>query len=197
GPLTSFVLGGLFFLVGVGLSAGRTRGVAAATANWLGGINVILAVFNLIPAFPLDGGRVLRSVVWARTGDRIRATRIAAQVGMAFAFLLIALGVIDFLVSGNVVGGVWLVFLGWFLLSASLADESVLVVRRSLHSVPVPESMTHDPIQAPDYISVGELLERFIFGYRHTTFPTHDLDGRLTGLVTLPAVKQVRAEDRA
>jgi len=197
GPFTSLVLGGLFFLVGIGLSAGHTPGLAAATFNWLGGINVILAVFNLIPAFPLDGGRVLRAAVWARTGDRIRATRIAAQVGMAFAFVLIALGVIDFLVSGNVVGGVWLVFLGWFLLSAARAEESGLVVRQALDRVTVAEVMTQDPIQAPDYISVAELLERFVFGYRHTTFPTHDLDGRLTGLVTLPAVKQVRAEDRA
>ncbi|HKA51567.1 MAG TPA: CBS domain-containing protein, partial [Candidatus Dormibacteraeota bacterium] len=91
----------------------------------------------------------------------------------------------------------WLVFLGWFLLSAARAEESGLVVRQALDRVTVAEVMTQDPIQAPDYISVAELLERFVFGYRHTTFPTHDLDGRLTGLVTLPAVKQVRAEDRA
>src|SRR5262249_58926616 len=174
GPLTSFVLGGLFFLIGIGLSAGRTPGLAAATANWLGGIKVILAVFNLIPAFPLDGGRVLRAAVWARTGDRIRATRIAAQVGMAFAFVLIALGVIDFLVSGNVVGGVWLVFLGWFLLSAARAEESGLVVRQALDRVTVAEVMTQDPIQAPDCISVAEGLDAVGFSYLPHAYIYHD-----------------------
>ena len=197
GPITSLVLGGLFFLVGVGLSAGRTPGLAAATVNWLGAINIILAIFNLIPAFPLDGGRILRAVVWARTGDRIGATRAAARVGIVFAFLMIAGGVIDFLVSGNIVGGVWLVFLGWFLLSAARAEESGLLLRQALGGVTVGSVMTADPIQAPDYISVAELLDRFVFAYRHTTFPTQDLEGRLTGLVTLSAVKNVAVQARA
>ena len=197
GPITSLVVGGLFFLVGFGLSAGRTPGLAAATVNWLGAINIILAIFNLIPAFPLDGGRILRAVVWARTGDRVGATRTAARVGIAFAFLMIAGGVIDFLVSGNIVGGVWLVFLGWFLLSAARAEESGLLLRQALGGVTVGNVMTADPIQAPDYISVAELLDRFVFAYRHTTFPTQDLEGRLTGLVTLSAVKNVAGQARA
>jgi Zn-dependent protease/predicted transcriptional regulator len=197
GPITSLVLAGLFFLAGLGLSAGRTPGLAAATANWLGGINVILAVFNLLPAFPLDGGRVLRALIWSSTGDRLRATRIAARVGMGFAVLLIALGVIDFMLSGNVVGGLWLVFLGWFLLSAARAEESSLLMRTALDRIAVGDVMTRDPVVAPDYITVAELLDRFVFGYRHTTFPTQDLEGRLTGLVTLPAVKKVQVEARA
>lgn len=197
GPLTSFVLGGLFFLIGQALSAGRAPGLTGATANWLSAINIILGVFNLIPAFPLDGGRVLRALIWARTGDRVRATRIAAGAGMVFAFLMIGLGVLNFLLSGNVVGGVWLIFLGWFLLSAARAEESGVVVRQALDRVKVGDVMTPDPIQAPDYINVADLLDRFVLAYRHTSFPTHDLDGRLTGLVTLPAVKRVHADARA
>jgi Zn-dependent protease/CBS domain-containing protein len=197
GPITSLVLGGLFFLIGLGLSAGHAPGLGAATVNWLGAINIILAVFNLVPAFPLDGGRILRAVVWERTGDRVGATRVAARVGMLFAFLLIAAGVVNFLVSGNIVGGVWLVFLGWFLLSAARAEESGLLLRQALGGVTVADVMTPDPIQAPDYITVAELLDRFVFAYRHTTFPIHDLEGRLTGLVTLPAVKKVAGQARA
>jgi Zn-dependent protease len=197
GPLTSLVLGGVFFLVGLGLSAGRTPGLAAATVSWLAVINVTLAVFNLVPAFPLDGGRVLRALIWGRTGDRVRATRIAARVGTVFAFLLIGLGVVDFLLAGNVVGGVWMVFLGWFLLAAARSEESGLVLRQALGRVTVAEVMTPEPIQAPDYITVQDLIDRFLFAHRHTTFPTHDLEGHLTGLVTLPGVKGVRPEARA
>jgi Zn-dependent protease len=197
GPITSLVLAGLFFLAGLALSAGHRPGLTAATANWLGAINVTLAVFNLLPAFPLDGGRVLRALIWGSTGDRLRATRIAARVGMVFAVLLIAVGVIDFMLSGNVVGGVWLIFLGWFLLSAARAEESSLLMRNALDHIAAGDIMTPDPVVAPDYITVAELLDRFVFGYRHTTFPTQDLEGRLTGLITLPAVKNVPAAARA
>ena len=196
GPLTSFVLGGLFLLIGAALAAGRPVGLLAATANWLGTINLILAVFNLIPAFPLDGGRVLRALIWARTGDRVRATSIAARAGMVFAFLLIAFGIVQFLVSGNVVGGVWSVFLGWFLLSAARAEESSLLVRQALEGVTVGDVMTPNPMQAPDDISVDELLNRFVLMHRHSTFPTRDPAGSLTGLVTLAAAKNVLAAER-
>lgn len=197
GPLTSLVLGGVFLLVGAVLAAGRPLGLLAATANWLGTINLILAVFNLIPAFPLDGGRVLRALIWARTGDRVRATSIAARAGMVFAFLLIAFGIVEFLVSANVVGGVWSVFLGWFLLSAARAEESSLLVRQALEGVTVGDVMTPNPMQAPDDISVDELLNRFVLMHRHSTFPTRDAAGSLTGLVTLAAAKNVLSADRA
>ena len=90
-----------------------------------------------------------------------------------------------------------MVFLGWFLLSAARAEESGLLLRQALGGVTVADVMTADPIQAPDYITVAELLDRFVFAYRHTTFPIHDLEGRLTGLVTLPAVKKVAEQARA
>jgi Zn-dependent protease/CBS domain-containing protein len=197
GPLTSLVLGGVFLLAGVGLAAAGAPKLAVATVNWVGTINLTLAIFNLIPAFPLDGGRILRALLWARSGDRIRATTIAARAGMVFAFLLITLGVISFLVSGNVIGGLWLVFLGWFLLGAARSEEASGLIRQALDHVTVADVMTPSPTLVPDYINVDDLVNRFLFADRHTTFPTQDFGGDLTGLVTLAGIKRVPTGRRA
>jgi Zn-dependent protease len=196
GPLTSFVLGAVFLLLGLGLSAGHAPGLLSVTLNWLGTINLLLAAFNLIPAAPLDGGRILRALVWARTGDRFRATRVASRAGLVFGIILIAYGLFTFATTGNVIGGVWAVFLGWFLLSAARAEETSGLIRQALVGVTVGDVMTPRPIQVPDDLSVEDLLHRFILGYRHSTFPTRGGDGRLTGLVTIAAVKKVSAEAR-
>jgi Zn-dependent protease/CBS domain-containing protein len=196
GPLTSVVLGGVFLLLGLGLSAGHAPGLLSVTLNWLGTINLLLAAFNLIPAAPLDGGRILRALVWARTGDRFRATRVASRAGLVFGIILIAYGLFTFAATGNVIGGVWAVFLGWFLLSAARAEETSGLIRQALVGVTVGDVMTPRPIQVPDDLSVEDLLHRFILGYRHSTFPTQGGDGRLTGLVTIAAVKNVSAEAR-
>lgn len=197
GPLTSLVLGVLFLLIGAALAAAGTPKLAVATLNWVGTINLTLGIFNLLPAFPLDGGRVLRALIWARTGDKLRATSIAARVGIGFAILLIGLGILSFLASGNVIGGLWMVFLGWFLLGAARAEEQGGLIRQALDHVSVADVMTPDPVLVPDYISVEDLVNRFLFANRHTTFPTQDFGGNLTGLVTLAAIKQVPADRRA
>src|ERR1700682_2384361 len=107
GPLTSLLLGVVFFLASVAIGGGTNTSLLAATLSWLGYINLLLGVFNLLPAFPLDGGRLLQSLIWVRTHDRLRATRIAARIGRAFAFLLIAYGLITFFASGSIIGGGW------------------------------------------------------------------------------------------
>jgi Zn-dependent protease len=197
GPLTSLVLGGLFLLAGAGLGGAGAPRLAVATVNWVGTINLTLGIFNLLPAFPLDGGRILRALLWARSGDRVRATSIAARVGVAFALLLIALGIISFLLSGNVIGGLWMVFLGWFLLGAARSEEASGLIRQALDHVSVADVMTPNPTLVPDYITVDELVKRFLFAERHTTFPTQDFGGNLTGLVTLAAIKRLPPERHA
>jgi CBS domain-containing protein len=154
-------------------------------------------LFNLVPAFPLDGGRILRSLLWLRWGDIVRATQLAARAGRAFGFLLIAYGILQFFLSGSVVNGVWSVFLGWFLLTAARAEESDVLMRQALAGVTVGQVMTPNPVQAPDYITVAELLDRFVFGHRFTTFPVHDLSGRLTGVVTMSRIRSLPAAERA
>jgi Zn-dependent protease/CBS domain-containing protein len=191
GPLTSLVLGVLFYLVAVVAGGGAHPGLLSATLAWLGYINISLGVFNLVPAFPLDGGRLLQSLIWLRTGDRLRATRIAARIGMLFAYLLIAYGLATFIFAGSLIGGVWLVFLGWFLLSAARSEETGGLIRQALSGMTVAQVMTPNPVQAPDDISVEDALHGYILASRHSTFPTHDAAGRLSGLLTLTALKNV------
>jgi CBS domain-containing protein len=169
----------------------------AATLAWLGYINILLGVFNLLPAFPLDGGRILQSLIWLRTGDRLRATNIAARIGMGFAFLLIAYGLLTFFAAGGLFGGVWSVFLGWFLLSAARSEQTGALMRQALSGISVAEVMTPNPVQAPDDISVEEALHGYILTSRHSTFPTHDGSGQLSGLLTLAALKNVAPNARA
>src|SRR6202022_3208581 len=192
GPLTSLLLGVAFLLASAAIGGGANNpGLLAATLFWLGFINLLLGVFNLLPAFPLDGGRILQSLIWARTGDRLRATRIAARIGMAFALLFIAYGLITFFVPGNFLTAVWSVFLGWFLLSAARAEEAGGLIRQALSGIRVAEVMTPDPVQAPDNITVEDALHGYILASRHSTFPTHDPTGQLSGLLTLTALKNV------
>ncbi|HEV3460515.1 MAG TPA: site-2 protease family protein [Candidatus Dormibacteraeota bacterium] len=198
GPLTSLLLGVLFLLVSAAIGGGASNpGLLAATLFWLGFINLLLGVFNLLPAFPLDGGRILQSLIWVRTGDRLRATKIAARIGMAFALLFIAYGLITFFVSGNFLSAVWSVFLGWFLLSAARAEEVGGLIRQALSGISVAEVMTPDPVHAPDNITVEDALHGYVLASRHSTFPTQDAAGGLSGLLTLTALKNVAPTARA
>src|SRR6202163_549214 len=194
GPLISLVLGVVFFLASVAVGG---PGLLAATLSRLGYINILLGVFNLLPAFPLDGGRLLQSLIGGRPHARLRATRIAAFIGRGFAFLLIAYGLITFFASGSLIGGVWSVFLGWFLLSAARAEEAGGLIRQALSGISVAEVMTPNPVQAPDDISVEDALNGYVLAYRHSTFPTHDGGGRLSGVLTLAALKNVAPSARA
>jgi len=196
GPLTSLLLGALFLLIAAVVGGGANSALLSASLVWLGYINILLGVFNLLPAFPLDGGRILQSLIWRGTGDRLRATRIAARIGMAFAFLFIAYGLITFFAAGSLFGGVWAVFLGWFLLSAARAEEAGGLIRQALSRISVADVMTSNPVQAPDDISVEEALHGYVLTSRHSTFPTHDAAGRLSGLLTMAALKNVAPDAR-
>ena len=196
GPLTSLLLGAAFLLASVVVGGGANSALASASLAWLGYINILLGVFNLLPAFPLDGGRILQSLIWRGTRDRLRATRIAARIGMVFAYLFIAYGLITFFAAGSIIGGVWSVFLGWFLLSAARAEEAGGLIRQALSGISVAEVMTPNPVQAPDDISVDEALHSYVLTSRHSTFPTHDASGRLSGLLTMAALKNVAPDAR-
>lgn len=190
GPAASVVIGGALLAVAAVL-AGGFPAAAIEVVSYLGALNLILAVFNLIPAFPLDGGRVLRAYLWHRSGDLAAATRIASKVGSAFGLVLMALGVAVFL-TGGLVAGIWYFVLGMFLRGLAGASYQQVLLRRALEGEPVRRFMKSNPVTVSPGTSVRELVEDYVYRHHHKLYPVVD-DGRLTGCVT---VNQIRALPR-
>lgn len=195
GPLVSVVLGAGFGAVAVLLDGLNAPRITVGVFAWLAVINVVLAVFNLVPAAPLDGGRILRGVLWRRGGDRLDASVTAARAGRAFGWLLVVLGLIEF-VGGAGGGGLWLVLIGWFVTNAAGAEEHHARVRHALGDVRVDQVMTHDPVVVPTDLPVSRLIEDHVFSSRYSSFPLVDGEGRPAGLVTLNRVKELPPDRR-
>lgn len=195
GPLVSVLLGVVFLAIAAAFGAFDGGGLAAVAIAWLGAINIALAVFNTIPAAPLDGGRLLRAALWRITGDRLRATIYSTQAGRVFGWLLVAFGLIIFLGRG-VFGGLWLALIGWFLISAATMEGQQAVVQTRLAGVSVRNVMTPDPQTAPAGMPVIDFLTDYLMRHRHSAFPVVEETGRTMGLVTLDRIRQVPAEQR-
>jgi Zn-dependent protease len=196
GPAVSLALAVLFWAVSAGLHAAGAPPLLSAAAGWLALINLILGVFNLLPAFPLDGGRVLRAFLWKRWGDVRRATVAAARVGRVLSYLMIGLGIVFFF-TGDVFNGLWFAFLGWFLLAASGAEQQAVTLRDALAGVRVGDVMSRDPVVAPGWITVDELIRSYVMQHPHSTYPIRTFEGQVNGLATLARLKQVPPEQRA
>ncbi|HEV2766313.1 MAG TPA: site-2 protease family protein [Acidimicrobiales bacterium] len=196
GPLVSVVLGAAFGAIAVMLERLGAPGITVGVFGWLAVINVVLAMFNLVPAAPLDGGRILRGLLWKRRGDRLGASLTAARAGRAFGWLLVVLGLIDF-VGGAGGGGLWLVLIGWFLTNAAGAEEHHAQVRHAVGDVRVDQVMTSEPVVVPSDLPVSRLIDDHVFSSRYSSFPLVDRTGRPAGLVTLNRVKQLPADRRS
>jgi Zn-dependent protease/CBS domain-containing protein len=181
GPAVSAVLGGA--LVGAGLINGLPDSVATVLL-WLGWTNLLLLAFNLIPALPLDGGRVVRALLWRMRGNLLAATRGAARVSQAIAVALFAVGLVGFLI-GSGLGGLWLAFIGWFVFSAAARERQVAEAEFALGGLHVADVMTPDPVTIGATASVADLLElRNRVG--HSVYPVVvDEDGTAIGLVSI------------
>ncbi|MDT0341568.1 site-2 protease family protein [Streptomyces litchfieldiae] len=201
GPLTSLLAGVLFAAVTWLMDATETSGLLVEAAAWLAAINLLLALFNVIPAAPLDGGRLLRALLWWRTGDRLRAQVGAAAAGRVFGWLLLVAGMWWFLWSAWF-GGLWLALIGWFLVAAATEEARQARVRELLGGIMVSESMTPDPVTVPARLPVAELLSDRAFPRRHAAFPVTewngdgDAAGHPIGLVTADRAGQVPPEER-
>jgi Zn-dependent protease len=192
GPIASFLVGlACWLLLRAAVAVGAGLPVAGVLA-YLASINVVLAVFNLVPAFPLDGGRILRALLWAWKGSLRWATRVASTIGGGFGILLVAFGIYR-AVTGDVTGGMWSALLGLFVYVAAQASYQQVLMREGLRGIPVRRLMTPSPVAVPPDISLAQLIDDYLYRYHHKMFPVVE-DGRLVGCVSLSDIKTIPRE---
>lgn len=193
GPVASIVIGLFFISITVlGITGGWPEAVVGVI-QYVGGINLILAAFNLVPAFPLDGGRVLRAILWHFKGSFRRATEISSKIGSGFGMVLIFAGVV-FFVRGEFLGGIWWVFLGLFLRNAVRMSRIKMELKMALRGEKVERFMKEDPVTVDPSVPVEELVEDYIYSYHYKMFPVVE-DGEVKGCITTGEVKEVPRED--
>ena len=207
GPLVTlaivFVCGGIgllisdpgeFFKAALTDDEANTSTVAALLA-WLAGINLLLLVFNLIPAFPLDGGRITRAIAWRLTGDRTKATRFAATLGQGFAYILIGLGIFLF-IQGDPIGGLWLAIIGFILNGSARGAVTQTAITSRIEGVSVRDVMDREPIAMPEGLPVERALDEYFLRYGYPWFPVVDDDDRFIGLIDQNAAEMTQATER-
>ncbi len=193
GPLASFILAALFYGIAIAAGASGLPLPITVIAEYLGFLNLVLAIFNLFPGFPLDGGRLLRAILWKATGSLRRATGIAAGAGRILGWLLIGLGIWALLVGGALIGGLWFIFIGWFLGHAARASYQHVLLQEVLSPLTARQAMTPDPESVAPDLPVADLVHDFFLRRPYNSFPVAD-DGVPIGLVTLTQVKAVPRE---
>ena len=192
GPFTSLALAALFASLWRLASAGGLPLGVTATLRYASYINLVLALFNLAPAFPMDGGRILRSILWKRSGDLLASTRRATRVSQAFSYLLVALGLMD-LMAFSVFSGVWFIVVGFIILRGAEASLDSTRISEALGGVTVGEIMTTDVHTVEPGVTLSDLVDDFFMMYKHGGFPVVS-GGRLVGMVTDHDVRQVPRE---
>jgi Zn-dependent protease len=195
GPLVSLGLALGFGLAAVALAVLGSGGLVAGVLVWLAGMNALLAAFNLLPGAPLDGGRVLRALLWRRHGDPVRAAVTAARAGQAIGVGLVAVGLAQLFLGGGT-GGVWNALIGWFVLNAARAEGRQAELERGLGHLRVGDVMLPDPPVGPAWFTVEAFLASHGQRYRLRAFPVVEFDGRPGGMVTLAALLRVPPERR-
>jgi Zn-dependent protease len=189
GPVTSLLLGGLFYLMSVGVAWVGGGDLFVGALGYLSTVNVILALFNLVPAFPLDGGRVLRAIIWKKTKDRSKATRIATMTGSFFGYLLIFNGV--FLAfSGNLLNGVWMLFIGWFITQAAQTSYQQVMMSDLFNKICVRTFMTQNVVEVPYFTDVKTLVEDYFYKYKYSIFPVRRIQ-EIVGVISLDHVRRL------
>jgi Zn-dependent protease len=174
---------------GATFDSGGDVSAGAAVLGWLALINVVLLVFNLVPAYPLDGGRIARALIWWRTGDHDRATRFVARMGRGFGWFLIALGI--FMLPQSTSGGIWMIVLGFLLAQSAKGAELQSRIASHLGSLTVRDVMDDEPVSVLAHTKLDRALDEFFLRYRWSWFPVVDATGRFLGLVSRQRVEEV------
>ncbi|MBW3623832.1 MAG: site-2 protease family protein [Armatimonadetes bacterium] len=189
GPISSFFIAGIFYLLSRPAWPLPVEGVL----TYLAGINLLLALFNLVPAYPLDGGRILRSALWKWKGNIRWATKIAYYFGSGFGLLLMFLGVLS-IFAGNLVGGIWWILIGMFLRNAAAMSYQQVIVRKALEGEPVRRFMKTDVVTVPPSATLEEWVNDYVYRYHHKMFPVME-DDLLVGCITTERVKEIPREE--
>jgi Zn-dependent protease len=196
GPLVSLLIGVAFGVVAVAghwLGAGR---LWDATIGWLAVINVALAVFNLLPGAPLDGGRVLHAALWRRSGDRLRATRTVSRTGQALGAVVLGLAAVELLTGRNTGDAIWLGLVGWFLLGAAKAEDGQARVTQALQGVRVGDLMAPWPMVGPGWLTVDAFYESYVARSPQPAWPVEQWGGGVAGLVPVASLRAVPPSER-
>jgi Zn-dependent protease/CBS domain-containing protein len=195
GPGTSIILGGIFW--SIYFATRYSSEPLSELAFWSGYINMGLAVFNMLPGFPLDGGRVLRSILWWRSGNLQRATRIATTIGRGFGYLFIFGGILLILLDWreNLYSGLWIAAIGWILENAAAGSYQQVVLQDQLRGHKISDAMTRDCLVVSPGLTIEELVNQYILASGRRCFPVVE-NGRALGLITMQNVKAVPREVR-
>ncbi len=194
GPVSSVFLG--FALLGIGLARHRFPGAEAVfgAITYMGVINIALAVFNMIPGFPLDGGRLLRAALWYWKNNMRWATKIASRIGGGVGIMFIFLGVLS-IISGRVIGGIWYCLIGLFLRSAAANSYQQLLLRQALGGEQVADFMSENAVTVPGDLSLFEFVHEYVYRYHHKLYPAIDQSGQLAGYITTRLLKEIPHEE--
>jgi Zn-dependent protease len=188
-------VGGEEFRQAVLIESGSGVSGVMAMIGWLASINLLVLVFNLLPAFPMDGGRIVRAIAWWRTGDRNSATRFAANLGRVFAYIFIGGGLL-MIFGGNAFGGVWLALIGFVINSSARAASMQSKVTGRISELRVSDVMDREPVAIPDELSVEQALDEYFLRYRWPWFPVVDAAHRFLGLVVRDKADEVPETSR-
>jgi Zn-dependent protease/CBS domain-containing protein len=193
GPITSFVLAGIFYALAYTGQAGGWPIPVIAIVGYLGFINLLLGIFNMVPGFPLDGGRVLRSGLWALMNSLEKATRYASYVGRGFGYLLMAFGVVNML-GGAFISGLWLAFIGWFLAGSARSSYEQVMLREALSDVEVENVMTTDVPTVGPQVTVDDFVNNYLMRHQYSCYPVIE-DEKVKGVVSIDEIRTVPREE--
>jgi CBS domain-containing protein len=194
GPLSSIAIAIACYGIYLQGLSGEWPESLNGVVEYLAYINGLLAGFNLLPAFPLDGGRVLRAILWGLRKNLRWATRVSSAVGFGFGILFILFGVFQFL-TGNVIGGIWLFLIGMFLENAARMSYQQLVIRKALEGEPVRRFMKTNPVAVSPSISIQQLVEDYVYKYHFQMFPIAEDHEKLLGCISTKELKEIPREE--
>jgi Zn-dependent protease len=208
GPVVTLVIAAICLGIGALISSpaevmessqfdDTTQGATLAVLGYLASINIIVLLFNLIPGFPLDGGRIARAIAWKVTGDRNRATRFAGVLGRFVGWALVGFGIFMVLAWDNLVGGIWLGFIGFFLAQAAGSAVAQADFSDRITGIRVSDVMDAEPVAVPDVMPVDQVDQEYFLRYGWPWFPVVDRSGRLVGVVSQEAIAGVPVHERA